>query len=282
MDRVDAAGLVGQIVGLLPTTDLRMALITGSVARGLADDSSDLDVYLYWVRADGADTAAFADPDRFAPLGASRAFGVPTATGRFTKLHRDGRYVDVEDVDVAVLSQAADALEAEQPPPGWATKVAIGLRDAVAVVGPDELATWQQRLADPDAAATAEVAARLPRLLAPSALYELTFARGDVLSFAARLSAVLLDVVAVLGAVNRRFIPVDEPKWLPWHLAQLTLVPTDLADRVQIALTAPSPVTMRALDAAVLETFDLVDRYIPGADTRAARYALALRPRPAG
>jgi len=68
---------------------------------------------------------------------------------------------------------------------------------------------------------------------------------------------------------------------LPWHLAQLTLAPADLHHRVQIGLTAPSPVTMRALDAAVLETLDLVDRYIPGADTRVARYAIELRPRPA-
>ena len=206
---------------------------------------------------------------------------MPTATGWFTKLRRDGRYVDVEDVDVAVLSQAADALDGQQAPPGWATKVAIGLRDAVAVVGHDELATWQHRLAYRDAAAAAEVAARLP-LLAPSALYELTYARGDLLSFAARLSAVLLDVVAVLGAVNRQVHPGRRAE-----VAALAPRPADAGagrsprphpDR---ALTAPSPVTMGALDVAVLETLDLVDRYVPGADTRAARYAIDLRPRPA-
>jgi hypothetical protein len=139
---------------------------------------------------------------------------------------------------------------------------------------------WRQRLAYKDATATADVAARLPRLLAPSALYALTYARGDLLGFASRVSAVLLDVVAVLGAVNRRFIPVDDPKWLPWHLAQLTLVPTAFDDRLRTALTAPSRPAMADLDDAVVEALDLVDCHVAGVDTRAARYALRLQPRP--
>jgi hypothetical protein len=269
--------IVEQVVGLLPTADLRMALVTGSVARGLDDESSDLDVYLYWARIDAT---AVSDPDRFAPIGATRAFGVPTASGWFSKLRLDDRYVDVEDVATAALSAAVDALASGQAPPGGAVKVAVGIRDAVAVHGHDELVTWQHRFTYGDVAATAEVAARLPRLLAPSALYALTFARGDVLGFFARLSGMLLDVIAVLGAVNRRFIPVDDPKWLPWHLARLTHIPEAFADHVRAALTAPSPDTMAALDDDIGASLDLVDRYVPGADTRAARYAIRLRPRP--
>jgi hypothetical protein len=280
MDRSAAVQVVERIVALLPTTDLRMALVTGSVARGLDDESSDLDVYLYWERTDGADTSAFSNPDRFTPIAANRAFGVPRATGWFSKLDLDGRFVDVEDVDVSTLSRAVRALDGEQAPPGWAVKVAVGIRDAMAVLGRAELASWQQRLTCHDAAAAAEVAARLPRLLAPSALFELTYGRGDVLSYAARLSGLALDVVAVLGTVNRRFIPVDEPKWLPWHLAQLTLVPTGLHELVHAALSAPSATTSRDLDAAVGEVLDLVDAHVPSADTRAARDAMTLRPRP--
>ena len=48
------------------------------------------------------------------------------------KLRRDGRYVDVEDVDVEVLSRAADVLGRRRGTTGAATRVAYGLRDAVA------------------------------------------------------------------------------------------------------------------------------------------------------
>jgi hypothetical protein len=280
MDHADVAQLVERIARLLPRAEPTMALVTGSVARGLDDGSSDLDVYLYWDHGEAAEQATLADPDRFTPLGASRAFGVPTATGWFTKLRLDGRYVDVEDVDVAVLSRAVAALDGRQAPPGWAVKVAVGIRDAMAVLGGADLVVWQRRLECGDSAATAEVAARLPRLLAPSALYAVTGARGDVLGFTARVSALLLDVVAMLGAVNRRFVPVDDPKWLPWHLAQLTLAPTAFDDRIRAALIDPSPAAMADLDRAVIEALDLIDRHVAGGDTRAARYALSLQPRP--
>ena len=255
-----------------------MGLIVGSVARGLADDTSDLDIYLYWSRPD---IASLSDPQRFDPIGGRVSFGIPTASGWFTKLERDGRYIDVESLDISVLARAHDDLAAAVPPAGWAVKVAAGLRDAVAVHGADELRAWQERLAYRDETATAEVIARTGRLLSPTALYELTYARGDVLSFTARLSTLLLDVVALLAAVNRRFIPTDEPKWIPWHLAQLPHRPPDVDERIRHALVDPSPATMADIDVLLVETLDLVDSHVPATSTRSARYAVRLRPRPA-
>jgi hypothetical protein len=277
VERQDALTLARRIVRLVASSDLRMGLVTGSAARDLADDRSDLDVYLYW---DAVDVAALSAPQRFDAIGARPAFGIPTATGWFTKLEHDGRYIDVESVDVAVLSRAAEALGGSAAPVDWAVRLAAGLRDAVAVNGQRDLAAWQDRLAYRDETAAAEVAARAPTLLAPTALFELTYARGDVLSFTARLSRLLLDVVALLGAVNRRFIPVDDPKWIPWHLAQLPHRPPDMEGRLRDGLTAPSPATMADLDGLVAATLDLVDEHVANADTRAARFALRLRPRP--
>jgi predicted nucleotidyltransferase len=277
VERADAITLAERIVDVAGTDDVRMAVITGSVARGLSDDRSDLDVYLY---GDRPDVAVLADPHRFDPIGARAEFGVRTTTGWFTKLRCDTRYVDVESVDISLLGDAADALSSPRPAPSWVVKVAAGLRDAIAVRGGDELETWQRRLTYRDETATADVHARVSRLLSPTALFELTAARGDALSFTARLAAVLLDAVALLGAVNRRFIPTDEPKWMPWHLAQLTHRPADVGARIHDALTRPTMGAMADLDALLAETLDLVDTHVPETDTGAARYALGLRPRP--
>ena len=277
VERDELARFAERVVDAVRSPDLRMGLIAGSVARGVADDRSDLDVYLYWERVDVAFVAA---PARFAPLDATPVFGVPTETGWFSKLRHGDRYVDVESVDAVVLGRAAEALAGGMAPAGWVVKLAAGLRDAIAVFGHDELVAWQRRLVYRDDVATAEAVARTPRLLAPSALYELTYARGDALSFAARLSQLLLDVVALLGAVNRRFIPVEDPKWLPWHLDRLTAVPAGFDRRVRAALDGPSPATMADLDTIVAETLDLVDGHVPDVDTRTARYAITLRPRP--
>jgi hypothetical protein len=276
MDRDELLVQAGRIVNAVGREGLLMGLVTGSVARGLADASSDLDLYLYW---ELPDVPRLSSPARFEPLGARVAFGVPTATGWFSKLALGDRYVDVEDSAASVLHRARTTLAEAAPPPGWVVKLAAGIRDAVAVHGSDELAAWRDRLAYRDELAAAVANASSRRLLAPSVLFELTYVRDDVLSFSARLSSVLLEVVALLGAVNRWFVPTEDPKWIPWHLEQLTTCPPDLGTRMRDALIDP-PARMADLDAAIGETLDLVDEHVPGASTQAGRVAVALRPRP--
>ena len=99
-------------------------------------------------------------------------------------------------------------------------------------------------------------------------------------TFAARLSGVLLNVIALLAAANREFVPVGDPKWLPWHLARLTHVPDRCVERLDLGVGQPTRASIEDLDALIVEVLDIVDRRVPGSSTSAARYALQLRPRP--
>ncbi len=254
---------------------LRMVLLTGSAARGLSDAASDIDIYLYW---DEFDRDRLQAASALSAAGPARVFAVGTPGGVFEKYRRDGRFVDVESVEIAALERIAEALDAGSGLSGEVVKVAAGLRDAVPVLGADELVRWQRRMVFSDAIASAEAATRSRRLLSPVALFDLTYARGDVLSFMARVSQVLLDAVALLGAVNRVFIPVDDPKWLPWHLGRLEHVPSAVVERIADGLRSPTPDAMADLEALLVEVLDLVDSHVPGADTRPARFAIALSP----
>jgi predicted nucleotidyltransferase len=250
--------------------------VTGSVARGLADDASDVDVYLY---VDEVDRDALGDATRLDGIASSRAFAVPTADGWFAKYVVGGRYLDVESVPVARLAAAATAADAGEPSPALHA-LAAGLRDAVALLGAEELARWQRRLVYGDRLALAEVGRLLPRLLSPTALYELTMRRGDVLSFQARLSDVLLATIGLLAAANRRFVPVADPKWLRWHVAGLQVQPEGFWERIDEGLQRPAPAAMAALDALVGEVLDIVHAAVPSAAVARGRFALALRPNP--
>ncbi len=253
---------------------LRMAVVTGSLARGLADEASDVDIYLY---GEGP-VLTTAPLDRARVLGGERVVAIPTGHGWFEKYRLGRHLVDIETSDTAGLAAAADALAAGAVPTDAVVKLAAGVRDARAVLGRGELEAWQARLAYTDAVAVAEVKARGPRLLSAQALYELTLARGDVLSFSTRLSAVLLDAIALLGAANRQFVPVGEPKWLPWHLSRLAEVPRGVLATIGRALLEPSPEAMADVDHLLTEVLDLVDQLVPEADTSTARFVLALRP----
>jgi hypothetical protein len=97
-----------------------------------------------------------------------------------------------------------------------------------------------------------------------------------MVSYASRVSQVLLDAVALVAASNREFVPVDEPKWIPWHLARLPHQPATLANLLEDAFRSPSrDVALRA-DAVLLEVLDLIDQSVPNADTRLGRFSLAL------
>jgi hypothetical protein len=120
------------------------------------------------------------------------------------------------------------------------------------------------------------VEAHVGKLLPPTVLYELTLGRGDALSFSARISAVLLHAVALVAAANRAFIPVTEPKWLPWQLGRLMNTPPRMSERVNAALRLPSLEAMNDLRALLTEVLDLVEKHVPDANTRVGRFILSM------
>jgi hypothetical protein len=269
----DLLRLADRVVSLYEDrSGLEMALVVGSVARGLVDEASDLDVVLFWDGVSGGRD----DPPPLEALGAQRVASVPTPSGHFDKYRLAGRFVDVESMDRQVLQQLATNLADGHAKPG-AMKIAAGLRDAIPVVGPDALAAWQSQIVYSESLAVSQVTEHGRRLLPVRSLYAMTWARGDALGYASRVSEVLLSAVALVGAANRAFIPVEDPKWLPWHLDRLDRVPRRLAVRIDDAMRSPSPAASEDADALLHEVLDLVDGLVPGANTAAPRYVLSLR-----
>jgi hypothetical protein len=252
---------------------LNVAMIVGSVARGIADQSSDLDLYLYWNRAD---RDALGQSNRLEPLGIERLFGVATPTGVFEKHRLRHRMIDVESVDVAAFTSVVDWIDRGEAMSPAVEKTVSGIIDGIAVFGHDELARWQRKIRYSDALARAQVDAHAGKLLPPLVLYKLTLGRNDALSFSARISAVLLHAVALVAAANRAFISVAEPKWLPWQLGRLTITPPHMSERVNAALSRPSLEAMNDLSALLAEVLDLVERHIPDANTSVGRFILSM------
>jgi len=252
---------------------LTVAMIVGSVARGIADQSSDLDLYLYWERPD---RDALGQSNRLKALGIERLFGLATPTGVFEKYRLDHRMIDIESVDVAEFMRVVDWIDRGDAMSSAVEKTVSGILDGIAVFGQDELARWQGMVGYSDALARAQVEAHVGKLLPPPMLYMLTLGRRDSLSFSARISAVLLHAVALVAAANRAFISVDEPKWLPWQLGRLTNTPPHMIERVNAALRHPSLEAMNDLSALLAEVLDLVERHVPGANTSVGRFILSM------
>jgi predicted nucleotidyltransferase len=252
---------------------LSVALIAGSVARGIADESSDLDIYLYWERPD---RELLCRLNRLKSFGSERLIAVVTPTGVFEKHRLGHRMIDVESVDVSAIEKVVDWLDCGTAMTPIVEKTVIGIIDGIAVVGQQTLTHWQRRLRYSDALARAQVEAHVGGLLPPVLLYKLTHGRGDALSFSARMSAVLLHAVALVAAANRAFVPVNEPKWLPWQLGRLSHVPPRMIERMNDALLYPSVDTMGDLEVLLGEVLDLVERHVSDADTSVGRFVLSM------
>jgi hypothetical protein len=253
---------------------LVMALVTGSVARGLADGSSDLDLYLYWEHVDGELLSSSAIGRH---AGGSRLFGTPTATGFFEKYQFGDRLVDVESVSIRTLADLAGILDRHEPMSALTAKTMAGLRDAIPVRGDAQLELWRSRLSYSSEQGLVEVAVNLRRFLPPMAIYELTMVRGDSISFFSRLSAVALAAIGAVAALNMYALPTQDPKWLPWHVAQLTKRPPDFMRRLQAPFTQHDVESIVGFDAALSGTLDLVEHELPAAlpEVQRARFVLA-------
>jgi hypothetical protein len=267
----DLAGQVIRHYQDLP--GLRVGLISGSVARGIADKSSDLDLYPYW---DHANRDSLCLVNRLQPLGTDRLVSLVTPTGVFEKHRLGQRMIDVESVDVATINNVVNWLGGDQAMTSLIEKTVSGLIDGVAIVGQDELEEWKQRIRYTDALARAQVVAHVGGLLPPVILYSLTLARGDAVSFFARTSDVLLHSVALVAAANRSFIAISEPKWLHWQLGRMPHVPPKMTERMNAGLLHPSLEAMGDLDLLLHEVLDLVETHVPEADTSVGRFILAM------
>ena len=251
---MDLAERVSRAYESLP--GLAMSLVTGSVARGVADDSSDLDVYLYW---DHVDVGTLASSGRAEGVLAARLLALPTATGFFEKYRSGDRLVDVESVTIESLAGVASSLDRCEPMSPLVAKTMAGLRDAVPLRGAETLEAWRSRLTYSAEQAVVEVGVNLRRFLPPLAIHDLTLVRGDIISFSARMSTMALAAIGAVAAVNRYPLALEDPKWLPWHVAQLTRKPPDFLRRMQAPFATPDRSRVAEFASALSDTLDLVD-----------------------
>jgi hypothetical protein len=245
-------------------------VVEGSVARGYADRSSDLDLAVFWTEPPTAkerhDIVTRAGEGDRQPWPSFK-----TAAGWQTRTVREGVAIDVRHTTVAATEGImATVLEHADPRLDRQQHLAA-LRSALPLVNPLLITGWQrQAAAYPQALAVAMVRAHLR--FRPAWEGEQLAERHDVLVLYDSLCRAHKQLLLVLLGLNRLYYPGW--RWLDRLTDQLQVTPPQLSPRLKqlFAIVSIDPLAaVYQLHDLIEETFRLVDTHLGEVDTHTAR-----------
>jgi hypothetical protein len=239
---------------LASATELRAAMLAGSVARGTSDEHSDIDLITYYDTPPGVDQfdpvmqSAGAEPIGFITPPGQRGFGA--------RYKVEGIEVQTGPSTVAELESRLQRIEAGDV--DWINaKVASGLLEGVPMHGEELIRRWQARAAYPESLRRREVEANLGWF--PIWVIDDHLAARDAELFRRQM---LLEgafrVVAVLSAVNRLYFTTFQFKRAREHSDQMAVKPNLLAERLDRVANASPSVAAQELRTLVEETKAIV------------------------
>lgn len=247
-------------------------LLAGSVARGLADDLSDIELDVYWRRPPSDDERiatvegagwerVYAEKDEHEWADGYRIDGVKVDAGSFLTSTIDGHLTA--------------ALRDANTEPELQVRITALLHGEL-LHGASLIEAWRDRCATyPTSLALAMVAKGLS--LRPRERLEMLVARDDVLLLHRDLVDNLQGLLDALFGLNRVFTPHPSHKWLAWEASLLTLKPDALVPRIRRLLTATPRAAVDEVGALAEETFDLVASHLPEFRIAPVRQAFAFR-----
>jgi predicted nucleotidyltransferase len=260
----------------LPYT--KAIMVTGSVAEGLSDVYSDIDMIVYYDKLPSEEEMLAASEknggtDR-KPLGertedeygeAYTVHGVQCQVGH--------SIIAAWDRDVATVLEGLDVTTVFQ-------KALSGMLHAIPLYGELLIRQWQAKLAAyPEALAEAMV----KHYMSFFPLWYLTdhiAARDATVWRYQILTEIAQNLLGVLSGLNHMYYSSFQFKRMHYFVAQMTKTPADFSARVDALFQANSIDAAFQAEALVQETVAFVEQHMPNIDTTAIRRSLGRRQQP--
>jgi hypothetical protein len=250
-------------------------VLGGSTARGEADRFSDLEIGVFWLDAPTDDERGAAierargDLEQLYPYDpVERAWFDDWKVGRRGGVPKTGISVDMVHVTTETVEWALEAALERHDPADAIQVLLAALVDGVPLHGEDLLGRWRAAAADyPPGLARAVVAAHAQidhfwRFEAFRARDNPVLAYRGVVDVHERLLRTLLAVNRVYFFGFKSLDPIA---------ARLDVAPPDLLGRIRRAYRGDLTEAERVVAGLVEETYDLVERHVPGVDVERLR-----------
>lgn len=244
------------------------AVVTGSVARGLADGASDIDTILYL--DEPLSDEEFRVIERRAHRSGGGLYGGTAADGFALWEVVDGIKCDFSYTHRAEFEKLCRGM-LDDPTPDETTQLVIGgFVDAIPVLGDDWVEGWQKKLsAYPPTLARRQVERNLP-ITSIWVLERMGVERDDFLLVADTTGRAIRRVLGVLYGINRLYDP-GKLKGFAQVAPRLTHTPIDLECRIRRILSAQDRTAVETLSALIDDVHALVEEHLPDVELGDAR-----------
>jgi hypothetical protein len=240
-------------------------LVAGSVARGLADELSDIELDVYWSQPPSPEERSAAVEG----AGWERVYDEVDEHEWADGLSAQGVKVDVSGFTTTTIEKYLDAALAGDTEPELQVRV-TAIRDGRALHGHELIEGWRRRVADyPEVLAVAMVEEGLA--LRSRERLEMLAARDDVVLLHRDVVDGIQGVLDALFGLNHVWCPHPHHKWLEWEATLLPLKPDRLVERIRALVVASPDDAVTGLGSLVDDTLALCETHLPQADVATLR-----------
>jgi len=244
------------------------AVVTGSVARGIADGASDIDTILYLDEPLSDDE--FRVIERRAHRSGGGLYGGTAADGFALWEVVDGIKCDFSYTHRSEFEKLCRGM-LDDPTPDETTQLVIGgFVDAVPIMGEAWVRGWQEKLsAYPPTLARRQVERHLP-ITSIWVLERMGVERDDFLLVAETTQRAVRRVLGVLYGINRVYDP-GKLKGFAHVAPRLAHTPIDLESRIRRVLSGQDRTAVEVLSGLIDDVHGLVEEHLPDVELGHAR-----------
>ncbi len=255
-------------------------LVTGSVAEGVSDQHSDIDLIFYYDQSPTTSDLVAARSTVNATAGELIARREPDP-GRAEEYEVHGVECQIGLQVVADWERDLSTVLNDHVPGTLTEKAIIGLVRGRALHGGDRIDRWKRQAADyPEGLARVTVAHHLPGIVPLWLSPERWAPRDATVFWHQALSDSALRLFGVLAGLNRRYYSTFQLKRLHRLADDFRFAPAQIADRIDALFACDPIVAADDLERLTAETMGLVETHLPSVDTSATRALIGRRIQP--